>query len=59
MLDPDDPRPPYLPVANAPLRAAILTGVFKPGDRLPGGRTSAKLADEAWRLAAAPAAKPS
>ncbi|MGL5857876.1 MAG: GntR family transcriptional regulator [Angustibacter sp.] len=33
-LDPDDPRPPYLQVANA-LRAAILTRKFQPGDRLP------------------------
>jgi DNA-binding transcriptional regulator YhcF (GntR family) len=35
-LDPDDPRPPYLQVANA-LRAAILTRTFKPGDKLPSG----------------------
>jgi len=45
-LDPDDPRPPYLQVANA-LRAAILTGVFKPGDRLP---SRAELA-ERYRVA--------
>jgi len=31
---PDDPRPPYVQVAN-PLRAAILTRTFQPGDRLP------------------------
>lgn len=36
MLDPDDPRPPYRQVANH-LRAAILTGEFKPGDQLPTG----------------------
>jgi DNA-binding transcriptional regulator YhcF (GntR family) len=33
-LDPDDPRPPYLQVANL-LRAAILTKKFAPGERLP------------------------
>ena len=33
-LDPDDPRPPYVQVANA-LRAAILTKKFSPGDKLP------------------------
>ena len=33
-LDPDDPRPPYLQVANV-LRAAILTKKFQPGERLP------------------------
>lgn len=33
-LDPDDPRPPYLQVANA-LRAAILTKKLQPGERLP------------------------
>jgi DNA-binding transcriptional regulator YhcF (GntR family) len=33
-LDPDDPRPPYLQVASA-LRAAILTGGFRPGEKLP------------------------
>jgi DNA-binding transcriptional regulator YhcF (GntR family) len=36
-LDPDDPRPPYVQVANA-LRAAILTRKFVPGDRLPSGK---------------------
>lgn len=35
-LDPDDPRPPYLQVANV-LRAAILTRKLKPGDKLPSG----------------------
>lgn len=33
-LDPDDPRPPYVQVANA-LRAAILTKKFAAGDKLP------------------------
>jgi DNA-binding transcriptional regulator YhcF (GntR family) len=33
-LDPDDERPPYQQVAAA-LRAAILTGEYGPGDRLP------------------------
>jgi DNA-binding transcriptional regulator YhcF (GntR family) len=33
-LDPDDPRPPYLQVANL-LRAAILTKKFAAGERLP------------------------
>jgi DNA-binding transcriptional regulator YhcF (GntR family) len=36
-LDPDDPRPPYVQVANA-LRAAILTRKFVAGDRLPSGK---------------------
>ncbi len=40
-LDPDDPRPPYLQVANA-LRAAILTKQFQPGDRLPSGSELSK-----------------
>ena len=35
-LDPGDPRPPYLQVASS-LRAGILTGRFKPGERLPSG----------------------
>ena len=35
-LEPDDPRPPYQQVANH-LRAAILTRVFAPGDKLPSG----------------------
>lgn len=33
-LDPDDPRPPFQQVA-AVLKAAILTGNYQPGDRLP------------------------
>ncbi|MEM9612903.1 MAG: winged helix-turn-helix domain-containing protein [Actinomycetota bacterium] len=33
-LDPNDPKPPYLQVANH-LRAAILTGTYTAGDRLP------------------------
>ncbi|MFI9384136.1 GntR family transcriptional regulator [Kutzneria sp. NPDC052558] len=40
-LDPDDPRPPYVQVANA-LRAAILTKTFSPGDRLPSRNELAK-----------------
>lgn len=40
-LDPDDPRPPYVQVANA-LRAAILTKVFKAGDKLPSRAELAK-----------------
>jgi DNA-binding transcriptional regulator YhcF (GntR family) len=40
-LDPDDPRPPYLQVANA-LRAAILTKKFTPGEALPSGNELAK-----------------
>jgi len=40
-LDPDDPRPPYVQVANA-LRAAILTKVFKAGDKLPSRSELAK-----------------
>jgi DNA-binding transcriptional regulator YhcF (GntR family) len=35
-LDPDDPRPPYLQVAND-LRAAILTRKYAPGEKLPSG----------------------
>jgi DNA-binding transcriptional regulator YhcF (GntR family) len=35
-LDPDDPRPPYIQVANA-LRAAILTKKLAPGEQLPSG----------------------
>ncbi|MBV1851891.1 winged helix-turn-helix domain-containing protein [Catellatospora tritici] len=40
-LDPDDERPPFQQVANV-LRAAIRTGVFGPGERLP---TQSDLAD--------------
>ncbi|MGH3773412.1 MAG: GntR family transcriptional regulator [Pseudonocardiaceae bacterium] len=40
-LDPDDPRPPYVQVANA-LRAAILTKKFHPGDKLPTRNELAK-----------------
>lgn len=36
VLDPDDPKPPYQQVANH-LRAAILTGDYGPGERLPTG----------------------
>ena len=35
-LDPDDPRPPYMQIANA-LRAAILTKQLAPGEQLPSG----------------------
>lgn len=40
-LDPDDPRPPSVQVANA-LRAAILTRTYAPGEKLPSGNTLAK-----------------
>src|SRR6266545_5456095 len=40
-LDPDDPRPPYVQIANA-LRAAILTKTLAPGEQLPSGSTLAK-----------------
>lgn len=39
--DPNDPRPPYLQVANA-LRAAILTKKYQPGEKLPSGTELAK-----------------
>lgn len=35
-LDPDDPRPPYVQVANK-LRDAIRTGTLHPGEKLPSG----------------------
>jgi DNA-binding transcriptional regulator YhcF (GntR family) len=41
-LDPDDPRPPYVKVANA-LRAAILTKKYAPGDQLPTGNELASM----------------
>lgn len=41
VLDPDDPRPPYIQVAND-LRAAILTRKFTPGEKLPSGADLAK-----------------
>ena len=34
VIDPDDPRPASQQIANQ-LRAAILTGRFRPGERLP------------------------
>ncbi|MEU3273341.1 GntR family transcriptional regulator [Saccharomonospora sp. NPDC006951] len=40
-LDPDDPRPPYVQVANA-LRAAILTKKFTAGEKLPSRTELAK-----------------
>ncbi len=45
-LDPDDPRPPYVQVANA-LRAAILTKKFQAGDKLPSRNELAKTYDVA------------
>src|SRR5918998_190318 len=40
-LDREDSRPPYVQVANA-VRAAILTKVFKPGEKIPSGTELAK-----------------
>lgn len=40
-LDPDDPRPPYVQIANA-LRAAILTKTLAVGEQLPSGNELAK-----------------
>jgi DNA-binding transcriptional regulator YhcF (GntR family) len=40
-LDPDNPRPPYMQIANA-LRAAILTKQLAPGEQLPSGNELAK-----------------
>ena len=40
-LDPDDPRPPYVQIANA-LRAAILTRSLAPGEQLPSGSELAR-----------------
>jgi len=40
-LDPDDPRPPYIQIANA-VRAAILPRTFGPGEQLPSGSELAK-----------------
>ena len=40
-LDPDDPRPPYMQIANA-LRAAILTKQLAPGEQLPSGNELSK-----------------
>jgi DNA-binding transcriptional regulator YhcF (GntR family) len=40
-LDPDDSRPPYVQVASQ-LRAAILTGKYPPGSRLPSGNELAE-----------------
>jgi GntR family transcriptional regulator len=39
--DPNDPRPPYLQVADD-LRRSILAGTYKPGERLPSGRELAR-----------------
>jgi len=40
-FDPDDPRPPYVQIANA-LRAAILTRSLAPGEQLPSGSELAR-----------------
>ena len=40
-IDPNDERPSFIKVANS-IRAAILTGEFKPGERLPSGHDLAK-----------------
>src|SRR6266481_8969293 len=40
-IDPSDERPMFVKVANS-IRAAILTGEFKPGDRLPPGHDLTK-----------------
>src|SRR6266540_6958743 len=40
-LDPDDPRPPYVQIANA-LRATILTRTLAPGEQLPSGSELAR-----------------
>ena len=40
-LDPDDPRPPYVQIANA-LRATILTRSLAPGEQLPSGSELAR-----------------
>jgi DNA-binding transcriptional regulator YhcF (GntR family) len=40
-IDQDDPRPPYLQIANQ-LRAAILTKKLAPGEKLPSGAELAK-----------------
>ena len=42
VLDPDDPKPPFQQVANH-LRAAILTGEFGPGDKMPTGGQLAEM----------------
>ena len=39
--DPNDPRPPYLQVADD-LRTSITAGTYKPGERLPSGRELAR-----------------
>lgn len=43
-IDPADPRSPYVKIA-ASIRAAILTGELKPGERLPSGEDLAKFYD--------------
>jgi len=40
-VTPNDPRPPYLQVADD-LRAAIASGRYSPGERLPSGRDMAR-----------------
>jgi DNA-binding GntR family transcriptional regulator len=41
VVTPNDPRPPYLQVADD-LRAAIASGRYAPGERLPSGRDMAR-----------------
>src|SRR4051794_35791081 len=40
-IDPDDPRPPYVQIANS-LRAAVRSRTLAPGEKLPSGTELAK-----------------